>query len=46
MLVSEKVQEEIKKEQLHVMLVCLKDEVVTEDTGSILPEFPNTVEHG
>lgn len=35
-----------KKEQLHAMPVCLRNEVVTEDTRSILPEFPNTAEHG
>lgn len=41
MLVSEKVLEEIRKAQLHVMPV-LRNAVVTKDTVNVLPAFPNT----
>lgn len=50
MVVLEKVQEEIKqqqqqKEQLRIIPVCLKTEVVTGIAENVHPELRNTAEH-
>lgn len=45
MLLFKKVQKEIKKEQLHVIAVCLRNGVAIEDVGNVFPEFPNACEH-
>lgn len=39
------VQDEIKNEQLHAILVCLKNDAVTGDVGKVLFAIPNTEEH-
>lgn len=31
--------------QLHVIPVCLRNDVVTGDDGNVFPEFSNTAEH-
>lgn len=44
MLVLEKIQEELKK-LLHVILVFLRNEVITGDVRNLLNVFPYTFEH-
>lgn len=46
MLILEKVQKEIRKDQVHFLLVCLRNYVVLGGVENVLFELSNTAGHG